>query len=406
MLIVIYLAVILGVLRLIGIQSFASKSMCIFAVLSTRPNLIGEVVGIVSPIFWIGLMILVRNQSVNSRIRSLREIRTNGISKILAIMLAYWCLTFISANFHDQGFGYWPPIANLGTLAISLTAISYLYSKGELQHFLLVFASLISFEGISGLISSLVLRGLGCQNLQLGRNWSYELCPPGGVFVGERLTGIGGEPAIFASYCILSITLFISVTLPRWTKSLGIAGCLSGLVLSGSSTGYVLLPISVLLTIILLKGSFFKKAVGSYFLILILLLAYTLLIRTADRFLLTKSISNRLSITDRGLDVPFGEYMQSWRKGLFYNGSPFNANFSAISILRESLSQGFWVVGLFLLLIVYLGRLSRNSMGFIVTSVPIIVTTFVSEPFWANAFWIVIMTAIALNIRSSSETDT
>ena len=394
-----YLIAILFVLRQLGIRDIKYVGIAVMAILCTRPNIFGEYVGLINPIFWLGLMFLTKMRKLEKR--STTKFESKGIIPIFVAFIVYWLLSFSASQYNNIEFYYWPAIANLGTLAFILVSISYLASNGGLEKFLLIFAFLNSFLGLSGLISKYALRGFGCENLILGREWEYKICAPGTIFIGDRLTGIGGEPAIYASYCILSIAILLIAKINRSAKLIAIFGCIAGVILTSSSTGYAILPISVLLFMLFIKGSIFKKTFLSYFLLAFLLMFYSVLIKFANSFFITKKSSNILSVTDRGLNVPLSEYFESWGKGFFYDGSSFNNKYSAISVLRESLSQGIWVILLYLVILVFLSFLSHNSFVYLVTILPISVTVFIAEPFWSNAFWIALLLTSALYIKQN-----
>ena len=401
--IVIYLVTILFVLRLAGIRDIGYIGMALMAILSTRPNILGEYVGIISPIFWLGLITQIKLR--NSRRKKPSETDFNGSVIIFGAFCIYWTLSLISSQYNNSVFYYWPAIANLGTITFVLISISYISSNGGLEKFLLIFAFANSYIGLSGLIAKYVFMGFGCESIYLGRIWEYSICAPGAVFIGDRLTGIGGEPGIFASYCILSISIFLMSSLKRLTKTLGIFGCVTGVILTESSTGYALLPISVVLITFFLKGSTLKKTLRGYFLLTFTLVFYAALIGFVNDIFTDKKSSNALSVTDRGLDIPMSEYFESWSKGIFYDESYFNTKFSAISILRESLSQGVWVILLFLLILSFLSFLSQNSFTYLVAVLPISVTVFVSQPFWSNAFWITLLLCFALQVKRYKSLD-
>ena len=377
--------------------------MSIVAIMCTRPNLLGEYVGIVSPIFWMGLIYLTRLKGSQKKI--VAKIKISGATGVYTLFIAYWMLSFITSQYNNLEFKYWPAIANLGTLVFVLTSITHQASHGRLEKFLLIFAFLNSYLGISGLISKYLLFSFGCQNFYLDRVWEYRICAPGAIFVGNRLTGIGGEPAIFASYCILSIAIFQLASINPSTKFLGILGCSSGVILTASSTGYALLPISILLFKFFLKGNSIKRTVNGYILLVSVFFSYSLLIKTTETYFRNKKFSNSFSVSDRGLDVPLFEYFKSWGKGFFYDGSPFNESFSTISVLRESLSQGVWVILLFLLILFCLAFISKNSFRYFIAVLPISFTIFIAEPFWSNAFWITILLCVSFYFQKKTFLD-
>jgi hypothetical protein len=400
---VVHLITILIVLRIAGIRDTGYIGMAVMAILSTRPNILGEYVGMISPIFWLGLIILIKLR--NSRRNKPSEIDFDGSVVIFGAFCIYWTLSFIASQYNSSVFYYWPAIANLGTLTFVLISVSYVSANEGLEKFLLIFAFVNSYIGLSGLISKYVFMGYGCESIYLGRVWEYSICAPGAVFIGDRLTGIGGEPGIFASYCILSISIFLMASLNRFMKTLGIFGCVTGVVLTTSSIGYALLPISVVLFTFFLKGSILKKTLRGYFLLTFVLVFYAALIGFVNDIFINKKSSNAFSVTDRGLDIPISEYFESWGKGIFHNGSYFNSKFSTISILRESLSQGVWVILLFLLILSFLSFLSQSSLTYLVAVLPISVTVFVSQPFWSNAFWITLLLCFALQVKRYKSLD-
>jgi hypothetical protein len=294
----------------------------------------------------------------------------------------------------------WPPIANLGTVGLDGYLILQLFKTGSAVRFLRMFIYFVTFESVTALISKYLFDYNFCTHISAGRGWGYSLCFPGAIFAnGSRLTGFGGETAIFATYLALVVVL---VTWMQFGFSVSsrifiVSTCVFASLISGSTTGTTLIFVS--LALIPFQKLSFR---GSPFVITLYSASiYYLLTTKLLQGLTNKVIENKLqknagSVLDRNLNLGFEDYMRAW--GKFPFGSQWNGNVLAsnrgINLIADSLGFGPIVILLMLLLVMITIAASKRYIQTLSTGTVLFVTVLLIEPAWANAIWFVLLFAI------------
>jgi hypothetical protein len=279
--------------------------------------------------------------------------------------------------------------------------ILQLFKKGTVTRFMRMFIYFTTFESVAALISKYLFNYNFCTTLSAGRGWNYALCFPGTILSsGVRLTGFGGEPAIFATYLALTVLL---VTWAQFDfglaqKILIIAVCTFASLISGSTTGTTLIFLS--LALISFQRLNFR---GSPFVLTLYSASiYYLFSTKLIQNLSTQIIQNKLqknagSVLDRNLNLGFEDYLRQW--GRFPFGSQWNGNVLAnnrgINLLADSLGYGpLVIIFMFLLAIITVG-FSKQYIQVFSTSTILFITMLVIEPAWANAIWFILFFTIA-----------
>jgi len=379
--------------------NFAILSLLAFS--SIRPNILGETFGIIGPLYF---YLLVR---ISTKLEPEYEPLEKSVLKLRNLLFAmftitflYWIYVLTVSSFRTYPVSAWPPIANLGTVGLDGYLILQLFKKGSVIRLLRMFIYFVSFESVAALISKYFFDYNFCTIISAGRGWNYSLCFPGAIFSsGSRLTGFGGEPAIFATYIALSV---IFVTWLQFGLSLRmrifiISICTFASLISGSTTGTTLIFVSLALIPfqkLSFRGSPF--VITLYSAAIYYLLTTKLLQGISSNVIENKLQKNAGSILDRNLNLGFQDYLRAW--GKFPFGSQWNGNVLAknrgINLLADSLGFGPLVILLMFLLILITIAASRKYIQTLSTGTIIFMSVLLIEPAWANAIWFVLLFAI------------
>jgi hypothetical protein len=372
--------------------------LTILAFASIRPNILGESFGLIGPLYFLLLNRFAKDKP-GSQIPDPGQVRIarNTLMILWVITFIFWICQGLSSSFRTYSFAPWPPIANLGTIGLDGYFLLEIFKLGRIHNVFRVFWLFIAFEAASGLISKYLFHYHVCVNVSAGRGWPYAVCLPGAILSSRvRLTGIGGEPAIFATY--LSLLVIVAWWPVMKFKPLValIVTCISAWasIVSGSTTGIT----EVLLAAALapLQRLTFKKApilLMLYSSVVYYVISTGVIKKATTSVVNAKLKSNAGSVTDRNLTLGLHDYLQAW--GKFPFGSEWSSGAKAgsfhINLLADSLSFGPYVIFLFFLLLVVGVFFSPQRIQ--ITSVGIIVftTCLYIEPAWLNAIWFILI---------------
>lgn len=385
------------------ILDLAFISIAFLAFTGTRPNLLGETLGIINPIFWFAL-VFVGNLISNTDRGSWKEkelLEINKSKKFLntclicwGILATYWILTWKLSATLGYSYTIWLPVANLGTVGLLLTAIVSLQKINQLQRLRTSWVLVIFLSCLLGALTKLVFNKVPCASMTTKRGWDYDVCVPGGIFSQGRLTGISGEPAIFATFCCIAVSILIcdKRIFSRRLRYFVFAIIAWGILLTGSSTGYVEFVLVVAVSFMFRSGprqlGILLSGVGVLYFYLLEVISSLM-----SQVIEAKSISNEASITDRGLHLSFSDYFDIWTRFPFgtENGfSLYGFGGGGINLLSETVVHGFWVIPMFLTLMLFILVRASHIAKSIPTLLVVISTCFFSQPVWANASWVVI----------------
>jgi len=376
--------------------NFAIFSM--LAISSIRPNILGESFGLIGPLYFLILIILSKSmqKDYSPEPETSAKLR-NVLMALFVITFTYWIAVLLISSFRTYPVSTWVPIANLGTVGLDGYFLLQLYKRGTVIRFFKVFIYFIIFESGAALISKYILNNQFCTDFSAGRGWGYSMCFPGAIFSGKtRLTGFGGEPAIFATYISIAI---VAIWWPQIRRKIPLNILLTVvLVIAGltseSTTG--LAGIIIAVTLIPFQNWKLRSAplLLTVYASTIYYLFNTRIIHTYTQSVITdKYQKNKGSILDRNLNLGLSDYFSAWGKYPF--GSQWNGSITAsnrnINLFAESLSYGPIVILLFSLLIVVGLFFSKNRIKFLSAGIIVFASCLLVEPAWANAIWFVLI---------------
>lgn len=388
--------------------------LTVLGISSIRPNILGETFGLIGPLYFFMAWRLSKTMP-EQEIPIERQVKRarNGLAVLWIITFSYWISIGLTSSFRTYGFGAWPPIANLGTVGIDGFLLLQIFKTGYFVRLVRTFVGTIIFEASSGLISKYLFHYHLCAHVSAGRGWHYSVCIPGAVFSSDsRLTGIGGEPAIFSTYLSLMIIMVWWPQL-RYRNLFAFASsaiCLWAALVSGSTTGATEVFFAVALSPF--QRFSFKKApiyltaygVGIFYVL------NSRIVQKATSSIMTKKLkTNKGSITDRNLNFGLHDYLSAW--GKFPFGSEWSSGASStsfhINLLADSLAYGPYVIFLFFLLIISASLFSPRRIHSFSAGAIIFTTCLFIEPAWLNAIWLVLLYMILLAslIEDSPQSD-
>lgn len=407
------------VLPLLGILLFLQITLLLFsrevrfkvnfvvfsllAIATIRPNILGESFGLISPLYFFTLVYLSKSLSPdfipNSRAVSRAR---NGLFAMYFILSLNWLSKAVISSGYGLNFDLWPPIANLLTVGISCFCILQLFKNGSILRFFKVFLYLLLFQACSALISKFILDYQFCFDFTAGRGWEYSLCAPGAVLANQsRLTGIAGEPSIFAVYLAVAAIGFWwpQLHLGVLSRYLFSAICLWATFVSGATTGAIIGVLA--LSLIPFQRSTAKTA--PIFLIFYSVITYTsiqtrFIQNYVEEIFLNKAKTNLGSITDRNLNLGLGDYLTLWE------AKPFGSRWGlgggnaqiGINLLAESIFFGPLTIVLMIALIYAANMLSFNLVRTLSIGLIIFLVCLTLQPAWPNAIWFLILYLVLL----------
>jgi hypothetical protein len=375
--------------------------LSLLAIASIRPNILGETFGIIGPLYFF-LLVKISNKlrpDFEPEEKSILKLR-NLLFTMFTVTFLYWIYVLAVSSFRTYPVSAWPPIANLGTIGLDGYFILQLFKNGTSIRFMRMFIYIVTFESVTALISKYVFDYNFCTNISAGRGWNYSLCFPGAIFSsGVRLTGFGGEPAIFATYLAVTVLFvtWVQFDFSLVQKILIVIACAIASLNSGSTTGTTLIFVSLALIPfqkLSFRGSPFVLTM--YSAIIYYLFSTKLLQGLSEKIIQNKLQQNAGSITGRNLDLGFQGYLKAW--GRFPFGSQWNGNVLAanrgINLLADSLSYGPMVIFLMFLLIVTVVSASSRYTQTLSIGTIFFISVLLVEPAWANAIWFALLFAV------------
>ena len=370
----------------------------VLAISSIRPNILGESFGLISPLYFFFLVYLSKSllPEYEASERAISRAR-NGLFAMYFILFLNWVLKAVISSGNGYIYPLWPPIANLLTVGFASYCLLQILKLGHILRFFRVFLYLMLFQASSALVSQFILSYQYCVDFTAGRGWGYALCAPGAVLSSNnRLTGIAGEPSIFAVYLALASVAFWwpQIKLGVYRASLFSGICLWASMVSGATTGSVVGILA--LSIIPFQRSSLKH--GPVILIFYSVFTYAM-IQTRlvqgyiDQIFLEKKKSNMRSISDRSLNLGIDDYLLRWESKPFGNQWGLDGGIYApgINLLAESLFFGPITIALMLGLVIAANILSFNQVRTLSGGLMIFLVCLTLQPAWANAIWFLLL---------------
>ena len=375
----------------------------LLAISTIRPNILGESFGLISPLYFFTLVYLSKSLSPDyvPNSRAVSKAR-NGLVAMFFILFLNWLSKAVISSGNSYNYDLWPPIANLLTVGISCFCLLQLYKLGTILRFFKVFLYLLLFQACAGLISKFALNHQFCVDFTAGRGWNYSLCAPGALFTSQnRLTGISGEPSIFAVYLAVAAIGFWwpQFKLGALSRSIFSGICIWASLVSGATTGAVVSLLA--LSLILFQRITLKQ--GPLILTFFSVITYTLIqTRFIQKYMEVifsdKKKTNLDSITDRNLNLGLDEYLLRWQAEPF--GSQWGVGggiySSGINLLAESLFFGPITIVLMVALIFAANTMSLNLVRTLSIGLVIFLVCLTLQPAWPNAIWFLILYLVLL----------
>ena len=370
----------------------------VLAISTIRPNILGEAFGLISPLYFFILVYLSKSL--------LPEYEPTGgaISRARKSLFAMYFVLFLNWTLKatiSSGNGYfyplWPPIANLVTVCFSCYCLLQVFKLGSILRFFRTFLYLLLFQATFALISQFILKYQYCFDFTAGRGWTYSICAPGAVFSSQnRLTGIGGEPSIFAVYLAIGAVAFWwpQLKLGVFRASLFSGICIWAAMVSGATTGAIVGVLAA--SMIVFQRSTLKY--GPVILFFCSLFIYTLIqTRFAQNYFeeifSEKKKTNMGSISDRNLNLGLDEYLLRWEVKPFGSqwGIGGGTYTPGINLLAESLFFGPITIVLMLALVIAANLLSFNPIRTLSVGFMIFLVCLTLQPAWLNAIWFLLL---------------
>ena len=372
-------------LYLIYFNSF----LCIIFV---RPNIMGEAIGFIQPVFWLLNLYLLNVQNSKKKNKDVFFL-------ILLYSAIYWVYIIFVNSYADINSNLWAISSSLIAFAIPGYVILKTYEGANIVILQRTFVGII-FLLCAGHFLQLFI-SFPCTLLNFSnfgsRPYNYTVCLSGSLSLGKRLTGIGGEPGIFAVQIVFAILISFFLRLSIFTKITVLITLVFGLISTYSSTGYVCF------TILIIFYFFQKSKKYGLFGLLALIPLYYLYHQFFAQLLSRKASDSPLSITDRGLNISPVEYFHNWSEYFFGNPDRLN-KITSINLLTNSYYYGFFVIIIYLLLIFQLYRHGPRRFDYQASLMLISFTTLFSQPPFLNTLWflLIMLCAYPINLRINS----
>jgi hypothetical protein len=366
----------------------------LLAISSIRPNILGESFGLISPLYFFTLVYLSKRlppeylptEKAISRAR-------NSLFAMFFILFFSWTIKAVISSGNGYPFNFWPPIANMLTVGFSCYCLLQIFKLGSILRFFRLFIYLMSFQAFSGLVSRFILNYQYCTDFTAGRGWNYTLCAPGAIFSSQtRLTGISGEPSIFAVYLAVAaiILWWPQLKIGIFLRFFLTGVCIWASMVSGATTGAIVGILA--LSLIPFQRSTLKH--GPALLIFYSVFTYALIqTRIAqsyvEKIFSDKKKSNLGSISDRNLNLGLDDYLNRWSAKPFgsewgIDGQPYS---SGINLLAESLFFGPITIVFMIALVMAANLLSSNPVRTLSSGIVVFFVCLTLQPAWANAIW-------------------
>ena len=339
----------------------------------------GETVGFIQPVFWILNFYLLKIKYQNEKKNTL-------LWTILCFSMFYWIYIFFVNSYSGENSNLWAILTSVIAFAVPGFVLVASYVDSQIVILQKTFVRIVTILCASHLVQ--LFLNLPCAFINFSnfgsRQYDYSVCLSGSISLGDRLTGIGGEPGIFAIEIILALLILSSSLVQlRFRKSSALI-LLFGLISTYSSTGYVCLILIVVLYC-------FKKSRRFGFIgILVSLSLYFPFKSIVNKILKQKSIDAPLSVSDRGLDISPTDYVYNWTTYVF--GNPDREyKIISINLLANSYYYGFLVIIIYLFLVIQLYRRGPKKFDFQASLVVISFTILFSQPPFLNTLWFILI---------------
>jgi hypothetical protein len=339
----------------------------------------GEAVGFIQPIFWMLNFYLLKIKYKNEKKNTL-------LWTILCFSMFYWIYIFFVNSYSGENSNLWAILTSVIAFAVPGFVLVASYANSEIVILQKTFVRIVTILCASHLVQ--LILNLPCVFINFSnlgsRQYDYSVCLSGSISLGNRLTGIGGEPGIFAVEIIFALVLLSSSLFElRFRKSSALI-LLFGLISTYSSTGYVCLVLIIILYI-------FKKSRRFGFIgILVSLSLYFPFKSIVDTILKQKSIDAPFSVSDRGLDISPTEYVYNWSTYIF--GNPDREyKITSINLLANSYYYGFLVIILYLFFVIQLYRRGPKNFDFQASLLVVSFTILFSQPPFLNTLWFILI---------------
>lgn len=350
------------------------------SLLFVRPNILGEAVGFLQPLFWILTHVMLQP----------RPHKTPKFHKQLQIIticsVLYWIYIYFINQYFGMSSNFWSIISSIIAFVVPGYVITSSYENQRIKILEKAYVFTISAFCLAYVIQMIL--HLPCTTVSFAnlgsRTYGYSVCLPGSIMLGNRLTGIGGEPGIFAVEIVIAIILGARLASGIFIRLIGNLLFLFCLIATNASTGYACLSIVVLFYIV-------KKSRRNPFLSFFLLIVFFPLIDFISKKLLFYKMKDApLSISDRGLDVSFYEYLQNWINFPFGNRTKIGTS-NAINLLTNSFYYGIFVFAIFVCLLILLLINGPKNFKFQSSLLVVAFTVVFSQPPFLNTLWFILI---------------
>ena len=317
--------------------------------LFTRPNILGESFGFIQPIFW--LLAYYFSQRYNNPSNKsykvdldFRRFRRGITFPIFIFYTAYWAYSVVIDSLRGNSISIWVIFSNTVGLLSGIFAINAILLKAESKLIINIYCWFVLLPSVGNIIKYILPTVIPCFDYNFqhmgGRSMTYNFCMSGSVYIGNRFTGFGGEPAIFSTE--LALCVFLILNIPVYKKQttwiIGIILSL-GVIQSFASTGYFVLIIA-LWTSLLKITTKRSRVFASTLFILMAVLFYRVMVVLFHQKVKTAP----LSISDRFTFTSTSDYIDAWSMNFFGNMQSDSLKNSGINLLSLSLLYGFPII--------------------------------------------------------------
>ena len=385
-------------LLLLSLRSFqlAIKINLFLGLLFTRPNILGEAFGYVMPVFWIFVYYFSTkiktelNQNASNK-NEIEKLRKGILTPILYFYISYWAYTLLIDSLRGNQISIWVVFSNTVGLFSGLAAVNSMILNIEYSLLLKIYTWFIVIPSFGGVMKYLLPAITPCVDVnfsnQGGRPWTYDVCLNGAVYFGDRFTGFGGEPAIFATE--MALCVFVLLNIPIFSKIttwILVTIVSAAVILTFATTGYVALAIALIYSLLNLTAKRLR-IISSTILLVGLFPFYKLLQVLFQR----KIDASPVSISDRFAYASFFDYVHVWSQNFFGLQTSPTVSGAGINLLTLSLIYGFPIIlfTLFFLFRIYF-RLRVVTPWNGALSI-ILFTMAFSQPPISNYLWLILL---------------
>ena len=377
--------------------------------LFTRPNILGETFGYIQPIFWLFVYLLSRqiSQSYPGEMEEKsnhRKISKAIMAPIFTFYFSFWTYTIAIDLQRGNNVSLWVLFSNTVGLATALVAVSRLIIYVGVSQIIKVYCWYLLVPALGGIGKVILPSVFSCSLVSFqrfgGRSWSYDVCTNGGIFLGNRFTGYGGEPAIFATQLALGVFLLLNVRVYRRITSFCFILVLStAIIISYATTGYVALAIAIFTSILNITSKRIKVFSG-----LLFISSIYPVYEFSTALFARKLEANSASITDRFLYTSIRDYFQIWISNPLGIQTPQSFQYSGINLLSLSVLYGVPIIVFTFVFSVQIFARLRKLIPWNGPLYIILFTMIFSQPPITNYLWFILLYLIlGLQVSSSTE---